>query len=241
MTDLALACLVAFAASILGGLAGFGTGLVLPVFLVPVVGVANVVPVMAVAMLFANGGRIAAFRHDVRWDHVRRVLVGGLPACALGAWVYTRLPADAIALLLGAFLLAAVPLRRMLKRAGLRLSARGEVVAGTGFGVLNGGLTGAGVLLIATLMAAGVEGAALIATDAVVSVAMGLLKVATFGGLDALDARLAVIGLAIGACTVPGGFVARVLLRRIPAGVHAWVMEAVVVAGALSLVWRALR
>lgn len=241
MPDLVLACVVAFAASILGGLSGFGTGLILPVFLVPVVGVENVVPVMAVGMLFANGGRVAAFRHDVRWDHARRVLVGGLPACALGAWVYTRLPEDAIALLLGGFLLAAVPLRRVLARAGLRLSARGEALAGTGFGFVNGGLTGAGVLLIATLMAAGVQGAALIATDAVVSLAMGLLKVAAFGGLDALDMRLAGIGLAIGACTVPGGFVARRLLERIPAGVHAWVMEAVVVAGALALVARALR
>ena len=37
-SPLALACLVAFAASILGGLSGFGTGLVLPVFLVPLVG-----------------------------------------------------------------------------------------------------------------------------------------------------------------------------------------------------------
>ena len=41
--------LVAFAASILGGLAGYGTGLVLPVVLAPVVGVANVIPVMALA------------------------------------------------------------------------------------------------------------------------------------------------------------------------------------------------
>ena len=50
--QLALACSVAFSASILGGLAGYGTGLILPVFLVPVVGVGNVIPVMAVAMLF---------------------------------------------------------------------------------------------------------------------------------------------------------------------------------------------
>lgn len=241
MPDLALACAAAFAASILGGLSGFGTGLILPVFLVPVVGVGNVVPVMAVAMLFANGGRVLAFRGEVRWDHARRVLAGGLPACALGAWVHTRLPADAIALLLGGFLLAAVPLRRVLGRAGHRLSDRGEAIAGTGFGFLNGGLTGTGVLLIATLTAAGLQGPALIATDAAVSLAMGVLKVAAFGGLDALDLRLAAIGLGIGAFTVPGGYVARALLRRIPAGVHAGVMEAVVVAGALLLLARGLR
>ena len=50
-SQIVAACLAAFGASILGGLSGFGTGLVLPVFLVPLVGVANVIPVMAVAML----------------------------------------------------------------------------------------------------------------------------------------------------------------------------------------------
>ena len=53
-TDCGPACLAAFLASILGGLSGFGTGLVLPVFLVPVVGIVNVVPVMAVAIVPNN-------------------------------------------------------------------------------------------------------------------------------------------------------------------------------------------
>jgi len=40
-------------------------------------------------------------------------------------------------------------------------------------------------------------------------------------------------------CTAPGAFLARALLRHIPAGVHAWFMEAVVIAGALALLWHA--
>jgi len=38
---------VAFAAAVLGGLAGYGTGLILPIALAPVIGVANIIPVMA--------------------------------------------------------------------------------------------------------------------------------------------------------------------------------------------------
>jgi len=68
--QLALACVVALAASTLGGLSGFGTGLVLPVFLVPLVGVANVIPVMAVAMLLNNGSRVIAFWREIQWTHV---------------------------------------------------------------------------------------------------------------------------------------------------------------------------
>ncbi|MFA6262747.1 MAG: sulfite exporter TauE/SafE family protein [Bacteroidia bacterium] len=238
---LLLACVVAFGASILGGLAGYGTGLVLPVFLAPLVGVANVIPVMAVAMLLNNGGRIAAFWRDIEWPHVRRVLLLGLPACAAGAYGYTLLNASWVALLLGSFLLATVPLRRLLRRAGTQLSPAGETVAGAAFGFVNGGMTGAGVLLISLLMAAGVEGAALVATDAVISVLMGLLKVALFGSLARLDGPLVATGLLVGACTVPGAFVARQLLKHIPGRVHAVVMEVIVVAGALALLWRALR
>lgn len=238
-TQLLLACVVAFCASILGGLSGYGTGLVLPVFLVPLVGVTNVIPVMAVAMLLNNGSRVLAFWRDVQWLHARRVLALGLPACVAGAYSYTLLSARWVAVLLGSFLLASVPLRRLLHRARPHLSPGTELVAGAAFGFVNGGMTGAGVFLISILMSVGVAGSALVATDAVISVLMGLAKVVLFGRLAALDLELLLFGLLVGLCTAPGAFVARALLKRIPAGIHAWFMELVVVVGALALLWHA--
>lgn len=231
--------LVAFAASILGGLAGYGTGLVLPVVLAPVVGVAQVVPVMALAMVLNNGSRVAAFWRDVQWPHVRRMLLLGLPACVAGSYGYTLLAERWVALLIGAFLLLSIPLRRALKRADYRLGVRGEVGAGAGFGFVNGGMTGTGVILISLLMAAGVQGAGLIATDATISAIMGLFKVAVFGGFARLDVDLVVAGLLIGLCTMPGAFVARRLLDLIPARIHALVMDTVVVIGGIGFLWRA--
>jgi uncharacterized protein len=232
---------VAFAASILGGLAGYGTGLVLPVVLAPVVGVANVVPVMALAMILNNGSRVAAFRRDIAWAHVRRLLLLGLPACVAGAYGYTLLDARWVAVLIGVFLLASIALRRALKHANYQLGARGEIGAGAGFGFINGGMTGTGVILISLLMAGGVQGAGLIATDAVISAIMGLIKVAIFGGLARLDASLVIAGLLIGLCTMPGAFIARRLLTLIPARIHTAVMEAVVVLGGVGFLWRGWR
>ncbi len=237
--QLALIGAVAFAASILGGLAGYGTGLVLPIFLAPVVGVVNVVPVMAVGMLLNNGSRVVAFWRDIHWPHARRILVFGLPACVAGAYGFTLLQTRSVALLLGTFFVLSVPLRRWLARAGYALGARGVTVAGAGFGFINGAITGAGLLLISTLMAAGVQGAALIGTDAIVSVIMGLAKVALFGGVARLDAQLALAGLLIGLCTTPGAFIARRLLERIPLKVHTVFMDAVVLAGGAGFLWRA--
>jgi uncharacterized membrane protein YfcA len=236
-----LVAVVAFAASILGGLAGYGTGLVLPVVLAPVVGVAQVVPVMALAMLINNGSRVVAFRRDVSWPHVRRVLLLGLPFNIAGAYGYTLLDARGIAALIGVFLLISLPLRRVLKRANRQIGPRAEVAAGAGFGFINGGMTGTGVILISLLMAGGVQGAALIATDATISVALGIAKVAVFGGFNRLDASLALAGLLVGLCTAPGAFVARRLLTRIPQRIHTGVMETVVVVGALGFLWRAVR
>ena len=230
---------VAFAASILGGLAGYGTGLVLPIFLAPAVGIANVVPVMAVAMILNNGSRVAAFLRDIRWPYVWRVLVFGLPACVAGAYGYTLLETRAVALLLGSFFIASVPLRRWLAHVGWQLGPRGVSVAGAGFGLVNGAMTGAGLLLISTLMAAGIQGAGLIATDATVSVIMGLAKVALFGGFARLDLQLGAAGLLIGLATVPGAFVARWLLAHIPLRVHTVMMEFVVLAGGAGFLWRA--
>jgi uncharacterized membrane protein YfcA len=115
------------------------------------------------------------------------------------------------------------------------------VVAGGAFGFIEGGMTGTGVILISMLMAAGVEGAALIATDAVVSTIMGLAKVALFGGVARLDAPLALTGALVGLCTAPGAFAARALLARLPQQLHLRIMEAVVVAGGLGFLWRAWR
>ncbi|HVO08479.1 MAG TPA: sulfite exporter TauE/SafE family protein [Burkholderiaceae bacterium] len=231
--------LVAFGAAVLGGLAGYGTGLILPIALAPVIGVANVIPVMAVAMMINNASRVVAFRHEIEWPHVRRMLWLGLPTCLFGAWGYTRLEARWVALLLGAFLLASIPLRRVLRRGDLRLSAGGEVAAGGMFGVIEGGMTGTGVILISMLMAAGVQGAALIATDAMISTVMSLAKTVLFGGAARLDVALAVTGVLVGLCTAPGAFVARAILHRMPQRVHLGIMETVVVCGGLVFLWRA--
>ncbi len=236
---LLMVAVVALLASILGGLAGYGTGLVLPIALAPVVGIANVVPVMALAMILNNGSRVVAFWREVQWPRARRLLLLGLPACALGAWGFTLLEARGVALWLGLFLLASLPLRRALQRARYALGGSAEVAAGAGFGLVNGAISGAGVILISLLMAAGVEGAALIATDALISAVMGLLKVAIFGSLARLDGPLALMGLLVGLCTVPGAFIARRLLGLIPQHIHTRVMEGVVLLGALGFLWRA--
>ncbi len=136
------------------------------------------------------------FGNAIEWPHVRRILLFGLPACAAGAYGYTLLAGGTIALLIGTFLILSVPLRRWLVHANYSVGPRVERGAGAVFGFINGGMTGTGTVLIAILMAAGVQGPALIATDAVISFTMGVAKVALFGTFERLNAELMLAGIA---------------------------------------------
>ena len=69
-------------------------------------------------------------------------------------------------------LIPTVPVRRVLKRRGIS-SARRARGGRCRLGVLVGGTTGAGVILLSLLMATGLAGAAVIATDASISIVMG--------------------------------------------------------------------
>lgn len=235
----AVAC-VSFTASVIGGLAGYGTGLLLPLALVPTVGPEPVVPIIGITALFTNGGRVAAFWSYIDGRRALRVFVVAVPCTVAGATFYTFLSGRGVALLLGLTLLALVPLRRILKRRQFVLGTGGLVPASAVYGALAGGTTGSGVVLISILMASGLQGSAVIATDAIISLAIGLVKTATFGFAGALGLPIVVFAVLIGLATFPGGFVARAIADRLSVRVHNAILDGAVVVGALVLLGNGL-
>ena len=237
---LALTAAVAFFAAILGGLSGFGPGLILPPFLAALVGVEGVVPTMAVAALIINVSRFSAYRRAVDWLVARKLVVAVLPAAAASATLYTWLDPRAIAFVLGAFLVGAVPLRRALARRRFVPDGRAWLALGLAFGGLAGMTSGGSVVLIAGLMAAGLAGTTLVGTDAAISIVTNLLRLAIYGADGLVTAQRGVAGLLIGLATVPAAFVARMLFDRIPLHAHTLLIEGLVIAGGVTFLWRAL-
>ena len=231
----------AFFASIIGGVAGYGTGLLMPLVLVPIIGAQAVVPVIGLSALFTNGSRLVAFWSS--FDARKAALVGfaAVPLCIISAYGYTLLTGPRAALLIGLVLIALVPLRRILKAQFRALSERGLVIAGTGYGAIVGGTSGAGVVLLSILMAGGLEGAAVIATDAGISLLIGVVKTLVFQTAGALPWASWIIAVLIGVCAIPGAFIARALTRRMTLSTHAYILDAVVVIGGVLLVIQALR
>src|SRR5262245_10447609 len=132
--QLALITAMALIASVVGGVAGYGTSALMPLVLVPIVGAEPVVPILSLSALFTNTSRAAAFWRLVDRRRALIVLVAAVPTCVLGAWGYTLLTGKGAALGIGAMLVASVRLRRLVRTGGLALSRRGLVVAAFGGG-----------------------------------------------------------------------------------------------------------
>jgi uncharacterized membrane protein YfcA len=241
LTELVLIVVLAAFSAIAGGVAGYGTGALMPLVLVPIVGAAPVVPIIAISALFTNSARIVAFR---RWLNLRRALIAliaALPTCVLGAWLYTLLTGRGAALVIGTSLIATVPLRRVLKNRGHHLGEKGLAAAAAGWGILVGGTTGAGVILLSLLMATGLEGAAVIATDATVSIVVGVIKIAVFGLAGVVTPTVLAVGLLIGCIGFPSTFLAKLIVERLPVHVHTAMLDAVVIVGGAVMIYGALK
>ena len=241
LTQLALIAGLAAFSAIAGGVAGYGTGALMPLVLVPIVGAAPVVPIIAISALFTNSARVLAFRHKLVPRRAIIALVAALPTCVLGAWLYTLLSGRGAAIVIGTTLIATVPLRRLLKKRGHRLGEKGFAAAAAVWGIFVGGTTGAGVILLSLLMAAGLEGAAVIATDALVSIVMGVIKFSVFAVAGAITPTVLLVGLVIGCIGFPSTFVARLIVERLPVHVHTAMLDAVVLIGGGVMIAGAFR
>ena len=231
---------MALLASVVGGVAGYGTGALMPLVLVPIVGAEPIVPIIAISALMTNASRAAAFRRliDVRRGLI--VLAASVPTSALGAWGYTFLTSVGASIVIGGMMIASVPLRRVLKRHEVQVSDRGLAAASVGYGLVVGGTVGSGIILLSLLMAVGLEGGAVIATDAAISIVIGLIKIAVFGIAGVVGAQVVAFALLIGVIAFPGAFLAKALVERMPIHLHTALLDAVVLLGGAFVILRAL-
>jgi uncharacterized membrane protein YfcA len=241
LPQLVLVAVVALCANILGGIAGYGTGALLPLILVPMVGALPVVPIITISALFTNVSRLLAFRRYADWRRAAIALIAAIPTCVLGAWGYTFLTGKGAAIVIGAMLIISVPVRRLMKHRGVQFSDAGFAAGAAGYGVLVGGTAGSGVVMLSLLMAAGLQGAAVVATDAVISIVVSMVKLSVFGLAGVLTPQIIALALLIGLAAMPGAYIARLLVERMPVHVHTALLDAVVLLGGAFLIVGAFR
>jgi uncharacterized membrane protein YfcA len=241
LLQLGLVACVALMASVVGGVAGYGTGALMPLVLVPLIGAEPVVPIIAISSIFSNFSRAAAYRRYLDRRRAGIVILASALTTALGAYGYTMLTNAGAAMVIGTMLIGSVPLRRFARRRKLRINDAGLGFAAVGYGVVVGGTSGSGVILLSLLMAAGLEGAAVIATDAVISVATSLIKISIFGMAGVVSAQVVAFALLIGGVALPGAFFAKRFVERMPLHVHTAILDAAVIAGGFVMMSAGVR
>lgn len=238
--ELGLIAAVALFASMVGGVTGYGTGALMPLVLVPVLGPEPVVPIIAISALFNNTWRALAFKALIDWRRAALVAVLATPTCILSAYGYTLLTGKGAAIVIGTMLMLTVPLRYLFKRYVVALDSKGLAVGAAIYGGAVGGTVGAGVILLSILMAAGLQGAAVVATDAVISMVVTAVRMTVFGLSGVIDTRVTAFALMIGAIALPGAFLAKALVARMSLTVHTAILDVVVLIGGAMMIYGAL-
>lgn len=212
----------------------------MPLVLVPLIGAEPVVPIIAISALFTNASRAAVFRTFVDPRRAVIIVVAAVPLCVVSAYGYTLLNNRGAMIVIGSMLILTVPFRHFLRRRDIRLGERGLAVSAVGWGALVGGTSGAGIVLLSLLMASGLQGAAVVATDAAISIVIGIVRISVFGLAGVLTAQVVAFALLIGLIAIPGAFVARALVERLPLRVHTTILDAVVIVGGAAMLYGAL-
>lgn len=238
---LAAVALLGLCAAIVGGMGGFGTGVILTAALAPLIGVKALVPVLAVAGVIINAGRFWFYRKSLERRALGIVLVSALPFLVLGTWLYSVLDARAVGTILGIAVIASVPARRILKRREVILATPGLAIGSGVFGFASGVATGTGVILVSLLLGHGLSGPAVLATDALATIALDFCKAALFQRFDLMDAQAFSTGVVIGVATIPGSAIAAWLVTRVGAKLHVLFMEALIITGGAFMLWHSWR
>ena len=231
---------VALIGSVVGGVAGYGTGALMPLVLVPLLGPEPVVPIIAISGLLTNSGRVFAFLRHVDWRRTWIALAGAIPFVIASAYGFTLLTGRAVQILIGVMLILTVPLRYAMRRRATLLGDRDLLFSSMGYGAVMGGTVGAGVILLSILLSTGLQGAAVVATDAVISIVVGIVRLMVFGSAGVISAQIVAFGLLIGVVGFTGAFLAKAFVERLPVRVHTAILDAVVLIGGVAMVGGAI-
>ncbi|MEL6316622.1 MAG: sulfite exporter TauE/SafE family protein [Pseudomonadota bacterium] len=234
---LGAAALVTAALHSVGGFAG---ALLMAIAIAPVIGVKATVPIVAAAMIVSHASRAWMFRNAVDWPTFRLIFLPALPFIIAGVIFYVDLPETGVALFLGVMLLISLSLRRVL--AGREIAVPRSALAGVAmpYGFLSGASFGVAMMLGPFLLGAGLAGETLIATVAVNGFLLNVIKTAAFGMSPLLTLDYALIGAAMGLCTIPGHHLGRWVLKRTPIRIHTLFLEAFIALGAVYFLYKGI-
>jgi hypothetical protein len=239
--DIVFVLVVGLFAGTLGGIVGTGSSLVLMPILVGMFGPRQAVPIMAVAAILGNAGRVLAWRREIDWRACGAYCSTAVPGAIAGAWLLLKIPPGVAETALGAFFLSLIPLRRWLAHHEIRLARWHLALLGGPLGLLTGIVVSTGPLTVPLFTFYGLERGAFLGTEAAGSLGVYLAKAATFGTLGALPAEVLAQGLGVGLTLMAGSFIGRSVVLALSPGACRTLIDGLMLCSGASLLWTAVR
>ena len=231
--------LVGLAAGALSGIIGTGASIMLLPILVYQFGPKQAVPIMAVAGLMANVGKVLAWWREVDWRAFAAYAIPGVPAAALGARTLVVLPSHVVDIALGGFFLAMIPARRWFHAHRFHIRLWQLALAGAAIGYITGIVLSTGPLSVPAFTSYGLLKGAFLSTEAASSLALMVSKVVTFQQVGALPPASLLQGLIVGASVMAGSFVGKVVVQRMSIRTFQNLLDGLLLCSGLSLLWAA--
>ena len=227
--------LSAYVAATLSGAAGFGGALLLLPVAAWAVGAREAVPLLTLAQLAGNLSPAGFGWREIQWRPVVLFCLGAVPAALVGAFLFVRLPSEAVLRGVGVFLLVMVALRRTKIGKGpvpeAALAPGGIVV-----GFLSAVVGSAGTLGALLFLGLRLPASAYVATEAVTAVAMHLCKAGVYSRFALLTGPVLGAGVLLSGAMVAGSWTGKRLVETQPKERFELLVEALLVVSAASLI-----
>lgn len=214
LVGLLIASGAAFALAILSAVAGFGGGvLALPVF-ASLFGIRAAIPVLTIAQLASNGGRVWFNREHLQWSIIGRFSIGAVPLAVVGGLLLAHAPLSPLKRLLGLFLIVVVVWRHA-RPTPEPPSDKAFIAVGAASGLGSALLGSVGPLTAPFFLSKGLVRAAFIGTEAACALIMHGAKIAAYGSGSLLTLRVILLGAALTPATLAGAWVGKRIVGKI--------------------------
>ena len=230
---------VAFFASVISGISGYGGGMTLGLLVSPFIPIKLLVPLMSIFVLFSNVSRLYFYRDHVFWKKGVYFALLGLPFVILGTNFYAQVSAQVLYFCLGFGLAFIVVLRRFLKKINLTIGWFGLGIMAVFYGTISGVILGPGSVLLTALAANGMVGPQIIGTDSFITIINVTARLISFRSLGLLSNEAILFGSMIGSVAIFGSYTARKIADKLGVKLHTVIIEVCVVLGGLVMVYRA--
>jgi len=232
-------CAVGLIAGAISGIIGTGSSIMLVPVLVWQFGPKEAVPIMAVAAIIGNFSRILAWWREVDWRATFAYSVTAVPCAVLGAKTLLVLPARAVDIAIGLFLLAMIPGRRWLASHNVKLKLWHLAIIGAVVGYVTGIVVTTGPITVPIFLMYGLVKGAFLATEAAGSLAIYVAKVLAFRGFGAMPWDTFVKGLITGASLMAGTFLSKRFVLKLDAESFRYILDGLMLVSGLAMLWNA--